>query len=230
MFPGIEAIAYISTNNDSHPDIELLLNGIGSLQFDRGIFSRPELRITREVYREYFKPLEGKGVFSIMPMLLHPKSFGSLKLRSKNPDDPPLCYGNYLTDPYEQDLKLLIKSIRLMQKLVQSDGFKKLDATLYDKPVPGCENFIFDTDPYWECALRHLGVTLHHQISTCKMGAGEDAVVDNRLKVRGVKKLRVVDTSVIPLTLSAHTSAPTIMLGEKTADIIKTDYGIDVSR
>ncbi|XP_050302396.1 glucose dehydrogenase [FAD, quinone]-like [Anthonomus grandis grandis] len=227
---GIEALGYISIKNETRPDIELLLNGIGSLQFDRGVFSRPELRITREFYREYFKPLESQGVFSIMPMILHPKSYGYLKLRSKSPDDPPVCYGNYLTDPYQEDLKLFLSSIRFMQKLVESDEFRQLDTALYSTPVPGCENFIFDTDEYWECAIRHLGLTLHHQISTCKMGSGPDSVVDNRLRVHGVGNLRIADTSVIPLTLCAHTSAPTIMVGEKASDIIKEDHGVSVGK
>ncbi|KAL1502404.1 hypothetical protein ABEB36_007550 [Hypothenemus hampei] len=207
---------------DNYSDFELLLNGIGSLQFDRGRFSRPELRITQEFYNEYFKPLEGEGVFSIMPVLLHPKSVGSLKLRSNNPENAPLCYGNYLTE--FEDLEILIKSIRTIQKLVDTDGFRQLDATLYNKPVPGCENFIFDTDSYWECAIRHLGVTLHHQIATCKMSEDFDGVVDRKLRVKGVHNLRIADTSVIPVTLSAHTSAPTIMIGEKLADIIKAQY------
>ncbi|KAH1011254.1 hypothetical protein HUJ04_000666 [Dendroctonus ponderosae] len=217
---GIEALAYLSTKNETVPDIELLLNGIGSLQFDRGIFSRPELRITHKLYNEYFKPIENQDVFSIMPMLLHPRSVGSLKLRSKNPDDPPLCYGNYLTDVNKEDLGVLIKSIRIMEKLVDSESFKELEARVYDKGLPGCEHFVFDSDSYWECAIRHLGVTLHHQISTCKMGNGTDAVVDNELKVKGVKNLRVADTSVIPMTLSAHTSAPTMMIGKKYDFII----------
>lgn len=90
----------------------------------------------------------------------------------------------------------------------------------------GCENFEFDSDPYWECALRSMTSTLHHQISTCKMGPPDDAeaVVDHRLRVYGIKNLRVVDTSVIPVTLSAHTSAPGMMIGEKAADIIKEDW------
>ncbi|KAJ8937526.1 hypothetical protein NQ314_011805 [Rhamnusium bicolor] len=202
---GVEALAYIKTEQsvetENYPDIELILASIGSLQFDYGIISRRELRVKLDFYKEYFRPLENKPCYAMLPMLLHPKSKGYLKLRSKNLFDPPLLYGNYFSDPENHDLKTLIS----------------------------CEMFIFDSDAYWECALRSLGVTLHHQISTCKMGPENDpeSVVDNRLRVYGVKNLRVADTSIIPVTLSAHTSAPGMMIGEKASDIIKEDWKFD---
>lgn len=72
-----------------------------------------------------------------------------------------------------------------------------------------------------------MTVTLHHQISTCKMGPSTDmeAVVDHRLRVHGIKNLRVADASIIPVTLSAHTNAPCIMIGERLSDILKDDWG-----
>ncbi|CAH1163171.1 unnamed protein product [Phaedon cochleariae] len=120
----------------------------------------------------------------------------------------------------------MISAIRYIQRLSRTEAFAKFGATQYETPIPGCENFIFDSDPYWACALRSLTVTLHHQISTCRMGAETDAaaVVDARLRVRGVRGLRVADSSVIPVTLSAHTNAPAMMIGEKMADILKEDW------
>lgn len=100
------------------------------------------------------------------------------------------------------------------------------DCKLIPSLVLGCEGITFDSDSYWECAVRALAVTLHHQTGTCRMGPKEDvgAVVDHRLRVHGIKNLRVADTSVIPVTLSAHTSAPSIMIGEKVSDMIKEDW------
>ncbi|RZC35735.1 GMC oxred N domain containing protein [Asbolus verrucosus] len=94
----------------------------------------------------------------------------------------------------------------------------------------GCEIHKFDSDDYWKCALRSLSSTLHHQIGTCKMGLRSDseAVVNSRLKVHDIEGLRVADSSIIPVTLSGHTSAPSIMIGEKASDIIKKDW--DVSK
>lgn len=95
-------------------------------------------------------------------------------------------------------------------------------------PFPGCEHFVFDTNEYWECAARSMTISIHHQSSTCKMGPHTDpeAVVDHKLRVHGIKNLRVADTSIIPVTLSAHTNAPSIMIGEKLSDILKEDWSI----
>jgi len=92
----------------------------------------------------------------------------------------------------------------------------------------GCERHQFDSDPYWECALRTISSTLHHQVGTCKMGPLDDpeAVVNNKLRVHGIGRLRVVDTSVIPMPLSAHTNIPAVMVAEKAADIIKQDWNV----
>ncbi|KAG5900291.1 hypothetical protein JTB14_000818 [Gonioctena quinquepunctata] len=119
-----------------------------------------------------------------------------------------------------------VQRISETPKLSETEAFRKVGARQYDKPIPGCENHLFDTDNYWECALRSMSVTLHHQISTCKMGPEGDpeAVVDNRLRVHGVNNLRIADTSVIPVTLSAHTNAPAMMIGEKLADILREDW------
>ncbi|RZC32825.1 GMC oxred C domain containing protein [Asbolus verrucosus] len=93
--------------------------------------------------------------------------------------------------------------------------------------MPGCELYEFDSDDYWRCCLRTLGVTLHHQVGTAKMGPPHDpgAVVNHELKVYGIGRLRVADCSVIPFALGAHTNAPATMVGEKAADIIKANWG-----
>ncbi|CAG9864662.1 unnamed protein product [Phyllotreta striolata] len=92
--------------------------------------------------------------------------------------------------------------------------------------VECCESKEFDSDEYWECALRTVIGSLWHQVSTCKMGPAEDpeAVVDHRGKVHGITKLRIADTSIIPLPLTAHTTAPAYMIGEKIADLIKEEW------
>ena len=110
----------------------------------------------------------------------------------------------------------------------KSQLLRGVNAKLIDKPVPGCETEEIFSDSYWECAVRHLTSTFDHQIGTCKMGPDYDpeSVVDDRLKVYGIESLRVVDASVIPAPVSAHTNAPTLMVAEKAADLIKEDYGV----
>lgn len=88
----------------------------------------------------------------------------------------------------------------------------------------GCENYEFNSDAYWECALRTLIGSQYHHVATCKMGPADDdeAVVDANLKVYGIDKLRVIDTSVIPLSISSHSMGMAYVIGEKAADILKT--------
>lgn len=94
----------------------------------------------------------------------------------------------------------------------------------------GCRQYAFDTDEYWECSMRHFTFTIYHPTSTCKMGPSSDpdAVVDPRLKVYGITGLRVIDASIMPTIVSGNTNAPTIMIGEKGADMIKEDWGIRI--
>ncbi|XP_044763990.1 glucose dehydrogenase [FAD, quinone]-like [Coccinella septempunctata] len=229
---GIEALAYIKTNVSKepgdYPDIELIFSGIGSLQSDYGIVSVPTLGIRREIYDQTYKPIENTPCWSILPMLLHPKSKGFMRLRSRNPYDPPLLYSNFFTDPEGEDLRTMIAAIRYSIELSKTPAFQRFGSVLHDVPLPGCEKYQFNSDAYWECCLRLIAVTLHHQVGTCKMGRREDpeAVVDNRCRVHGVKRLRVVDTSVIPVTLSAHTSGPAMMMGERVSDMIKEEYDV----
>lgn len=160
----------------------------------------------------------------MFPTLLHPKSAGYLRLKSTNPNDPPLFYANYFQNP--EDIETMVEGVKYVLRMAETEPFQKFGSKLNKIPVPGCENFVFGSDDYWRCAVRQLSGSIHHQISTCKMGPETDpsAVVDHELNVHGIKNLRVCDASVIPVTLSAHTNAPTIMIAEKTADIIKNRW------
>lgn len=101
------------------------------------MFSRPELRVKQDFYDEYFKPLEMKSCYAIMSVLLHPKSKGFIKLKSANPLDPPLLYGNYFRDPEGMDMRTMIGGIRVIQKLSKTVPFQKLNSRIYDKLMPG---------------------------------------------------------------------------------------------
>uniref|UniRef100_W4VS94 Putative salicyl alcohol oxidase-like n=1 Tax=Phaedon cochleariae TaxID=80249 RepID=W4VS94_PHACE len=227
---GCEVIMYIRTDvstdpDQSYPDMELLMVG-GSINTDFGTIYRRIFNIPPETYNKIWKPLEGKPVYQVFPMLVHPKSRGFIKLESRNPFDSPKFFANYLSDPEDTDIRTFIAAIREIQRINQSPAMQKYDSTLVDTPLPGCEREIFNTDEYWACALRTLIGSLYHQVSTCKMGPKTDpeAVVDPRLRVYGVAGLRVADTSIIPHPVTAHTAGPAYMVGEKAADIIKEDW------
>ncbi|XP_053617633.1 glucose dehydrogenase [FAD, quinone]-like [Plodia interpunctella] len=230
--PGaVEGIGYIKTpvSNDPEPipDIELISIG-GSILADGGPGGskavRKGMRIKEEVFNDAFGPIDTRDAWSAFPMLLHPKSVGRLELRDRNPFSHPRIYGNYLTD--KTDSATFVASIRHIQALAATEPFQKFGARVYPANYPACRSTVFDSDEYWECAVRTLTATLHHQIATCRMGPVGDplAVVDPELRVHGISRLRVVDSSVIPRTTSAHTNAPAIMIGEKAADMIKDTW------
>lgn len=230
--PGaVEGIGYIKTPNSSEPpdvpDIELL-SIAGSLVSDGGRggskAARRGMMISEHVFDEAFGAIDNTETWSAFPMLLHPKSRGYLELKDNNPFSYPLMYGNYLTHP--TDVASFVASIRHIQALAATEPFQRLGAKVHRAQFPACRSFEFDTDDYWECAVRTLTATLHHQIATCRMGPVGDpqAVVDPELRVHGINSLRVVDSSIIPRTVAAHTNAPAIMIGEKAADMIKATW------
>nr|XP_023015783.1 glucose dehydrogenase [FAD, quinone]-like isoform X2 [Leptinotarsa decemlineata] len=149
-----------------------------------------------------------------------------MELKSRNPLDPLKYFANYLSDPENQDVKTFIAGIREIQRISDSPSMQRYGAKLVDTKIPGCEEYQFNSDKYWECSLRTIIASLYHYVGACKMGSENngDTVVDSYLRVHGVKQLRVVDTSVIPLPLTAHAAASAYAIGEKAADVSKTDW------
>ncbi|XP_060806796.1 glucose dehydrogenase [FAD, quinone]-like [Amyelois transitella] len=226
-----EGIGYIKTpvsdDPDDVPDMELISIG-GSIVSDGGPTGSKAVRrgmmIRDDVFDGAYGSIDNTDTWTAFPMLLHPKSVGYLELKNNNPFSHPRMYGNYLTDP--RDVATFVASIRHIQALAATQPFQRLGAKIHRAQYPACRNLTFDTDEYWECAVRTLTATLHHQIATCRMGPDTDplAIVDPELRVYGVAGLRVVDSSIIPRTVSVHTNAPAIMIGEKAADMIKATW------
>lgn len=105
---------------------------------------------------------------------------------------------------------------------------KKYKVRINRLKIPGCHHLDFLSDKYWACQARHYSLTIYHPVGTAKMGPDTDpqAVVDSRLKVKGIKNLRIVDGSIMPYIVSGNTNAPIIMIAEKASDMIKEDWGV----
>ncbi|XP_072399341.1 glucose dehydrogenase [FAD, quinone]-like [Diabrotica undecimpunctata] len=227
---GVEGLLYfkskVSDDPDPlNPDVELIFLA-GTIAADNGQLYTKLFNVPRDTYDRIWKIYEKKPAYQIMPMLTHPKSFGFVKLASKNPFRWPKYYANFLSDPQNHDIKTFIAAIREIQRISTSPTLKQLGATIVRTPLPGCEHLVFDSDEYWECGIRSLTSSVWHQVSTCKMGpkADPEAVVNNKGEVYGVENLRVADTSIIPFPLSAHTTGPSYMIGERISDFIKDKW------
>ncbi|XP_068631859.1 ecdysone oxidase-like [Battus philenor] len=156
--------------------------------------------------------------------LCRPFSRGKILLRSINAVEFPKIYANYFSD--ERDMGVFIKSIKKVMRIVETPTFKALNATIQRIYHKECDDFEMESDEYWECLARTITFNVYHPVGTAKMGKNGDhtAVVTSKLKVRGVKNLRVVDASIMPTIPSVNTNAATMMIAERASDFIKTEY------
>ena len=174
-----------------------------------------------EVLREQMAQGPNENGFTTVVSLTHPKSRGTIKLKSTDPYDYPAIDPQYLTD--ERDIGQFIVALRAWEKFIETPTMQQLGAKVEHGKISFCSQHEFRSDAYWECVTRHLAVTEYHHSGTCKMGSATDpsSVVDPQLRVKGIKGLRVVDASVFPNVTSGNTNAPTIMVAEKISDAIR---------
>ena len=178
---------------------------------------------------EYFDAVYGhlvntSKIITILAANVRPQSLGYVKLKTANPLDAPLINPKYFSNP--NDIDVLVESVKKVLELVETNSFKKFGIKFPDFDFPRCRSIKKNTDAYWRCAVVQFPGQFFHAASTCKMGVDNDAVVDPRLLVNGVRNLRVIDASIMPRLTNANINAPTIMIGEKGADLIKEDYGL----
>eukprot|EP01080_Neovahlkampfia_damariscottae_P009017 gene9017-1116_t len=163
--------------------------------------------------------VESADALGFIIVLLHEKSVGSVKLNSKNPMDHPIIDLNFFSHP--EDKKKMLEGIRIVQKLASSKQFDEFRVEIKKNPMNPEK---FDSDEYWKWNIENYGGHLFHAAGTCKMGKSiNNSVVDSRLRVHGVKNLRVVDASIMPTITSGNTMAPVYMIAEKAADMLKED-------
>lgn len=212
---GIETTAFFCTypkkNDDCPADIQYMM--LGSYLSDN------HLCIKDEIAKEYFAAPNTPG-FATVISLIDPKSVGALRLKSSDPFDYPDIDLQYFSD--QRDVDTYLRGIRLWEKFMATPTITKLGAKVDRMKLSVCSQYKFQSDDYWKCYIRHVAYTVYHPAGTCKMGRADDksAVVDPQLRVKGIKALRVVDASVMPLVISGNTNAPVIMIAEKAVDMI----------
>ncbi|XP_017761387.1 PREDICTED: glucose dehydrogenase [FAD, quinone]-like [Eufriesea mexicana] len=168
---------------------------------------------------------DGPRSISISPTNIRPRSRGTLRLASNDPLQKPLIHGNYLSDP--MDTAILVEGIQIALSLGNTSALQKYNMTLSNAPLSACSRYQFASNEYWSCAVRQDTGPENHQAGSCKMGPASDhmAVVDPKLRVHGIRGLRVADTSIMPQVISGNTAAPAFMIGERAAAFIKSDWG-----
>ena len=162
-------------------------------------------------------PLHPFEAFTASVCNLRPESRGHVRIKTEDSREPPKIQPDYLSDP--ADRKVAADAIKLTRKIVSSSAMKKFEPEEFK---PGIE-FASDDDLAREAG--NIGTTIFHPVGTCKMGPPSDnmAVVDERLKVHGIRGLRVVDASVMPTITSGNTNSPTLMIAEKASEMILED-------
>ena len=190
---GLAALSFMKTEeNLDLPDIQM--HFIGALLKDHG------------------KTKPDQHCFSNHVCVLRPESRGYIALKSLDPNVQPLIQPNYLS--VQKDLDVMVKGVKMSREVINQKAFDQYRGAELN-PGPDVQ-----TDKEIEEFVRANAETIYHPVGTCKMGSDEFAVVDDKLRVRGVENLRVVDASVMPTLIGGNTNAPTIMIADKISDHI----------
>ena len=189
-----------------------------------GIFAKTRPELDEPDIQFHFMPLSaerpGQGLHNFSGVtssvcVLRPDSRGHQHIVSSDPTAQPSIIANYLAT--ENDRRITLDGMKLARKIAEQPAFKPIVRREY---FPGPQ---VQTEDDFMATAKERGATVFHPCGTCKMGADPKAVVDQRLKVHGIKGLRVIDASIMPNMISGNTNAPTIMIAEKASDMIRED-------
>jgi choline dehydrogenase len=180
----------------------------------RGGLTAPDLQPLFFSIPAYSEPwMEGPpNGFTLMAGMIRPASRGSIRLRSTDPDDELDIDPSFFAT--RADVDAMLSAVRLMRNIGETSAVAEWGPSeLYPGPAA-------DSDERLVEYMRRTVITYHHPVGTCKMGTGADAVVDPELRVYGISGLRIADASIMPAITSGNTAAPSMMIGERAADLI----------
>ncbi|KAL7015011.1 hypothetical protein ACKWTF_016243 [Chironomus riparius] len=220
--PGINYGGFINTLNASEncPDVQIIATGYEQNMPDMNIFMNDKWGFKPEFANQIVNANKDSAVIQVLLSVLHPKSRGTVSLRScSDPYASPIINGNYFSD--DEDLDTLVRGMKEVCKIFNTNAAKNAGIKPQIFNIPECDNLEFCSSSFIRCHAKYFTMNEWHASGTCKMGlSSNDSVVDNKLRVFGVKNLRVVDASVIPIIPSGNTQCPTYTIAEKAADMI----------
>lgn len=224
---GVNGFLHTEVNKDklNRPDLQVH-TGTVNTDVDYGVRLYKSLSQDKTVFNHIMEPFLGKYyTASIYPTLLRPKSQGRIKLQSNNYLDDPILELNYLD--HQDDVNLLVEGVKFALSLQDTEAFKKHNLKPFHPDTMHCGDYEPYSKEYLECYVRHFATTVYHPSCTARMGSdSKTSVVDSRLRVHGIQGLRVIDTSIMPKLVGGNTNAPTIMIGEKGADLVLEDWNL----
>ena len=181
-------------------------------KFGFGPYGRFKAKETGRYRHTHKLQMTSMNAVTVRPALLHPKAIGSITLRSADPMDPPVISYPLLSDA--DDIELCMEVCRRVREVMATEPMR---GHILRELAPGPE---VQSDDEWRASIRQTANVGKHTCGTCKMGTDDMAVVDPELRVHGIAGLRVIDASVMPSVTSGGTNAPTIMIGERGADLV----------
>ncbi|XP_047995649.1 ecdysone oxidase-like isoform X1 [Leguminivora glycinivorella] len=215
-FPAL--VGFIALNKtQSYPDTEsicLIFSGDSSKALETCSFS---FGLSYQTCQAIYEASKEREILLCIQILLHPKSSGTIRLKSRKPEDSPIISLKSYSE--EDDLEIMVDSYREVDRIRNSSYYKSVGGEPLDLKLPKCAGLQYGSREYWRCQTFGTRWSVWHFVGSCGMGR----VVDPRLRVYGVGRLRVADSSSLPDLPSSNIMAPVIMVAEKAADMIKED-------
>lgn len=223
-YPYVIFDGYVALNkSQSYPDYQVIGAHFGDSLTFLGLcaffFSYDE-----KFCNSLEKGLDDKETLLVFITFLNPKSRGEIILQSTNPNDYPLIYPGYYTE--DIDIEKHASYLADFNRVLNTTYFKKMNAEFVDPQMKSCDGIERETTEYWRCHTLGTSDTSHYFVGTCAMGT----VVDSQLRVRGVKRLRVADASVMPTNARGFIQSSVMMIARKASDMIIKDHGLKLRK